>query len=112
MAPARLSADSVLVFSYDLGTVRRTRFMVAFTMFVVALLAFAPMALARDDGGQGWFGETTDQNVTNAMFITIAFFPAVIIVLSLIQWRLDKRKHAKLDAAKARESNSDWRGGW
>jgi uncharacterized membrane-anchored protein len=86
--------------------------MIAFTMFAVALLTFAPMALARDDGGQGWFGETTDQNITNAMFITIAFFPAVILILSLIQWRLDKRKHARMDAAKAREQNADWRGGW
>jgi hypothetical protein len=30
----------------------------------------------------------------------------------LIQWRLDKRKHARMDAAKARERNADWRGGW
>ena len=81
-------------------------------MFVVALLAFAPAAFARDDGGQGWFGETTDQNITNAMFIVIAFFPTVILVLSLIQWRLDKRKHAKMDAAKRRAANADWRGGW
>ena len=111
-AAVQKSADSVLLFSYALSTVRRARFTIAFTMFVVALLAFAPTAFARDDGGQGWFGETTDQNVTNVMFITIAFFPTVIVILSLIQWRLDKRKHARLDAAKARERNADWRGGW
>ena len=35
------------------------------------------------------------------MFIVIAFFPTVILVFSLIQWRLDKRKHARMDAAKA-----------
>jgi hypothetical protein len=46
------------------------------------------------------------------MFIVIAFFPALILVLSLIQWRLDKRKHARDDAVKARESSADWRGGW
>jgi protein-S-isoprenylcysteine O-methyltransferase Ste14 len=86
--------------------------MIAFTMFAVVLLTFAPMAFARDDGGQGWFGETTDSNITNAMFVTIAFFPTVILILSLIQWRLEKRKHARLDAAKARERNADWRGGW
>ena len=66
------------------------------------LLTFAPARFARDDGGQGWFGETNDQNITNVMFIMIAFFPTVILVLSLIQWRLDKRKHARLDAAKGR----------
>jgi preprotein translocase subunit SecG len=86
--------------------------MIALTTFGLLLLAFAPAAFARDDGGQGWFGETTDQNITNVMFITIAFFPTVILILSLIQWRLDKRKHARLDAAKARERNADWRGGW
>jgi hypothetical protein len=46
------------------------------------------------------------------MFIVIAFFPTVILVFSLIQWRLDKRKHAKMDAKKRREASADWRGGW
>jgi len=46
------------------------------------------------------------------MFLTIIFFPTVIIVFSLIQWRLDKRKHARMDAAKRRAGNADWRGGW
>lgn len=46
------------------------------------------------------------------MFIVIAFFPVLILVLSLIQWRLDKRHHARDDAANARATNADWRGGW
>ena len=46
------------------------------------------------------------------MYLVIIFFPALILVLSLIQWRLDKRKHAKMDAAKRRAVNADWRGGW
>lgn len=91
---------------------RRARFMTALTLFAAALLAFAPAALARDDGGQGFFGETTDTNITETMFIVIAFFPVLILVLTLIQTRLDKRKHARMDAAKAREANADWRGGW
>jgi hypothetical protein len=99
-------------FGYSSATVRRLRFMLAFATFTLGLLTFAPMALAKGDGGQGWFGQTTDANITNAMFITIAFFPTLILILSLIQWRLDKRKHARLDAARARERNVDWRGGW
>lgn len=91
---------------------RRSRFVISLTLFVGTLLTFAPSALARDDGGQGWFGETTDKDVTSVMFIVIAFFPTVILVFSLIQWRLDKRKHARMDAAKARSANVDWRGGW
>ena len=42
---------------------------------VGALLTFAPAAFARDDGGQGWCGETNDQEITDVMFIVIAFFP-------------------------------------
>ena len=91
---------------------RRSRFVITLTLFVGTLLTFAPSALARDDGGQGWFGETTDKDITSVMFIVIAFFPTVILVFSLIQWRLDKRKHARMDAAKARSANIDWRGGW
>ena len=91
---------------------RRRRFFIALTTLTVVLLTFAPDAFARADGGQGWYGETTDPEITTAMFITIAFFPTLILVFSLIQWRLDKRKHARMDAAKARQANVDWRGGW
>jgi membrane protease YdiL (CAAX protease family) len=78
---------------------------------VLALLV-APSALAHAGGGEGWYGPTTDQSVTNAMFLTIIFFPTVIVLFSVIQWRLDKRKHARVDAAKRRAVNADWRGGW
>lgn len=98
--------------SYISGVTRRTRFMITLTMFVGTLMVFAPMAMARDDGGEGWWGESTDSQVTSVMFIVIAFFPTLILVLTLIQWRLDKRKHAREDAAKAREQSADWRGGW
>jgi fatty acid desaturase len=93
---------------------RRTRFIVAFAAFAILLLAFAPGAFAavRDNGGQGWAGETSDSQITNIMFITIAFFPVVIVTFSLLQWRLDKRKHAREDAVRAREKSADWRGGW
>jgi uncharacterized membrane protein len=91
---------------------RRKRIMTALLVFNLTLLTFAPAAMAETGGGQGWYGETTDKVVTNAMFIVIAFFPTVILVFSLIQWRLDKRKHAKMDAAKRRAANVDWRGGW
>jgi preprotein translocase subunit SecG len=91
---------------------RRARLMIALTVFAGTLLTVAPAALARDDGGQGSFGETNDLNITTAMFIVIAFFPVVILTLTLIQTRLDKRKHARMDAAQARQANVDWRGGW
>jgi preprotein translocase subunit SecG len=91
---------------------RRARTITALLVFTVTMLTLAPAALARDTGGQGWYGETTDPVITKTMFIVIAFFPVVILVLSLIQSRLDKRKHARMDAARRRAANADWRGGW
>ncbi len=90
----------------------RTRLISTLLVTATALLVLAPSALAHAGGGEGFYGETTDVSVTNVMFATIAFFPAIIILFSLIQWRLDKRKHARMDAAKARAVNTDWRGGW
>ena len=54
------------------------------------MLAAAPMALA--DEGVGLAGPTTDKTVTFFCFGVIAFFAALVIVLSLIQNRLEKRK--------------------
>ena len=71
----------------------------------------APVALAHD-GGEGWYGETSDKVVTDAGFIIIAAFPALIALLSLLMWHLDKRKDARKKAAKARSARADLRGGW
>jgi fatty acid desaturase len=91
--------------------VRRARITIALLASLAALMTLAPAALA-GNGGQGWYGETNDKAITNAMFLVIIFFPTVILVFSLIQWRLEKRKHAKLEAAKRRAASADWRGGW
>jgi hypothetical protein len=78
----------------------------------LALLAItAPAALAHD-GGEGWWGETNDKVITNAGFILIAFFPLFILAMSLLQWKLEKRKDARKKAAKARVARADVRGGW
>jgi hypothetical protein len=90
----------------------RARFMIALTLFWGTLMTFAPAALARDDGGQGWWGESSDADITSVMFITIVFFPLLIVVLTIIQWRLEKRREAKFEATKRRAANADWRGGW
>ena len=88
------------------------------TTFLLAnltlLLLFASTALAdsRNDHGEGWFGETTDLDITTAGFILIAGFPTFILVASLIMWRLDKRKDARKAAGKARAARADARGGW
>jgi hypothetical protein len=86
--------------------------MIVLTVFLGTLLTFAPVAFAHANGGQGWFGETSDLQVTNVMFFVIVLFPVLIALFSIIQWRLDRRKHAREDAIKAREASADWRGGW
>jgi membrane protease YdiL (CAAX protease family) len=77
---------------------------------LVGLLVVTPAAFAV--GGEGLLGETGDATVTYAGFILIAFFPIFIGFASLLQWRLEKRKHARDDARKAREQSAEWRGGW
>jgi len=89
---------------------RRVALLAAQTAVSFALLA--PVALAVEDHGEGLYGETDDKVVTNAGFIVILFFPLLILLLSLLQWRLDKRKEARKRAEKVRSARSEWRGGW
>jgi hypothetical protein len=78
---------------------------------VVAFALLAPTALAHD-GGEGLYGETDDKVVTYAGFALIAGFPILILILTLIQQGLDRRKDRRLAAAKARKARADMRGGW
>jgi len=75
------------------------------------LLALAPAAFAYNDG-RGFYGATNDKVVTNAGFILIIFFPTFVLLMSLLQWRLDKRKDARKAAQKAHVGDARWRGGW
>ena len=84
----------------------------ALLAFCVTMLAVTSTAIAKAYSGEGWYGETSDKTITYAMYIVIVFFPTIIVIFSVIQWRLDKRKHAKMDAAKRRAASLDWRGGW
>jgi hypothetical protein len=81
---------------------------------LATLLVFASTALAdaQNDHGEGWFGETSDFDITIAGFILIAGFPTFILLASLLLARLDKRKDARKAAAKARAARADSRGGW
>jgi hypothetical protein len=79
---------------------------------LTVLLVLAPAALA-NDGGQGWYGEANDKVVTNAGFLLIIFFPLFIFLMSMIQWRLEKRKENRKKAHKALAGDEQaWRGGW
>ena len=88
---------------------RRVLFLLSLAL--VAALVVAPVALAHD-GGQGTYGEANDKVVTNAGFILIAFFPLFVLVMSLIQMSLDKRKDRRKAAQKALAREDRLRGGW
>jgi hypothetical protein len=57
---------------------------------LLSLLLAAPVALA--DNGVGLAGPTTDKTVTFFCFGVIAFFAILVIVLSIVQGRLEARK--------------------
>jgi len=57
------------------------------------LMASAPAAFAAD--GVGLAGRTNDKLITFVCFGVIAFFPLLIITLTLIQSRLEARKERR-----------------
>jgi uncharacterized membrane protein YdjX (TVP38/TMEM64 family) len=91
---------------------RRKRTALFALSFVTALLTLAPTAFATTYGGQGIYGPTNDKVITATMFIIMGLLVVIIIVFTLIQSWLDHRKHARMDAAKRRESAVEWKGGW
>jgi len=89
------------------------RLLTALPAALLTLALLAPMAMAGPhDGGEGLWGETDDKIVTNAGFILIAFFPAFILFMSIVQWQLDKRKYARKAAAAMRSKDTAKNGGW
>lgn len=65
----------------------------ALASILALLLAFAPTALA--SSGAGLAGPVTDKTITFFCFGVIAFFASLVIVLSLIQNKLEKRKEQR-----------------
>jgi hypothetical protein len=60
---------------------------------LATMLLAAPAALA--ENGVGLAGPTTDKTVTFFCFGVIAFFAALVIVMSLIQGKLERRKERR-----------------
>jgi hypothetical protein len=72
------------------GTGRSIRLVAALAIAIVATLALAPAAIAAD--GLGTAGRVTDKDITLFCFGVIAFFPLLVITLSIIQAKLEARK--------------------
>jgi pilus assembly protein TadC len=66
------------------------RLLSALALVGALALAVAPVAMAAD--GVGLYGRTDDKVVTFFAFGVIAFFAILVIVLSMIQIRLENRK--------------------
>jgi len=92
------------------------RVLAALPITAASLLLAAPVALAAQEpiSGEGAYGPADDRVVTTTGFIVIAFFPFFILMMSLLQWRLEKRKEARKVAAKRIESaaGNSWHAGW
>jgi hypothetical protein len=73
--------------------VRSARFTFALVAALTLLLAVAPGAMAAD--GIGLAGRVDDKTITLFCFAVIAFFPLLVITLSIIQGKLDDRKERR-----------------
>jgi hypothetical protein len=71
----------------------RARLISIVSLAATALLALAPAAFAAD--GVGLYGRTDDKIITFFAFGVMAFFTILVIVLSLVQIRLDARKERR-----------------
>lgn len=72
---------------------RLSRIAAALLAALATSLLAAPMALA--ENGTGLAGPTTDKTITFFCFGVIGFFGLLVIVLSLVQGRLEKRKEMR-----------------
>jgi len=72
---------------------RRIQITAALFSALTMLLLAVPAAFA--ENGVGLAGPTTDKTVTFFCFGVIAFFAILVIIMSLIQGRLEKRKEMR-----------------
>jgi hypothetical protein len=69
---------------------RIAKFVLTALIALAGLLVLGPAAMAAD--GVGLWGRTDDRVITFWAFAVIAFFAILVVVLSLIQIRLEGRK--------------------
>ena len=62
--------------------------------------------------GEGSYGIADDKVVTNHFFAVILFFPLFVLFMSLIQWRLEKRKEQRKAISKRLTADRRWQSGW
>jgi len=91
-----------------------TRALALLPVCLLFLLLAAPAALATQEAvsGEGTYGMADDKVVTNTGFLVILLFPLFILCMSLLQWRLDKRKEQRKAISKRLAADRRWQSGW
>ena len=74
--------------------VTRIRLLVASAAALLVSLALAAPALA-DKGGEGLYGKTNDKVITNFGYGLMIFFTLLVVLLSVGQYLLERRKRSK-----------------
>jgi Na+-driven multidrug efflux pump len=85
------------------------RMLVTTATAITALALSAPAAMA-ELSGEGKYGEIDDAIVTKFWFYVIFLLPVFLLVMSLAQHKLEKRKYARRAAQKG--SDERFSGGW
>lgn len=93
------------------------RLLAALTSSLAVLLLAAPVSMAdvlEPLSGEGTYGEANDKVVTNAGFIIIIAVPLFLLVMSLLQGALERRKDRRKAAAKKLRAGAatHWQSGW
>lgn len=73
--------------------VRKVALLATSALTALLMLVLAPAAMAAD--GVGLAGRVDDRYITFFCFGVIAFFAAFVIIMSLIQGRLDAKKEQR-----------------
>ena len=90
----------------------RARLLLKLLPLALAVALALPAAAGAYNDGRGFYGASDDKVVTDAGFILIVAIPLFVLLASMLQKSLDKRKKARKAAHKAYLNNPRWRGGW
>lgn len=93
--PATGAIVAAVVASVNCGSMRR---LLALPLLTWTFLLLAPALALASDNGEGLAGETNDKVVTFFSLGVVVFLAAFVIVASILQHKLEKRRDEKNEA--------------